>query len=77
MEQAGVFACPIIRGLGLVVELQRKLYVPRVLRARNLPHCASKIHIRCVEVDVIEGVHEIATELKLVPFRKLKVLLQA
>ena len=75
MGQAGVRACPIIRFSWLVVELQRKLNVPRRLGAGNLPHCSSQAHVRSIKVHVVEGVDEIAAELQLIPFRKLKVLL--
>src|SRR5262245_18903518 len=77
MGQAGVYACPIVLHLGLVVKLQRKLNVSRILRTGDLSHRASKAHIRSIEVHMVERVYEIGAELHFEAFIDLEVLLQA
>src|SRR6266849_2006272 len=72
-------ASPIIRVLFSVVELQRQLYVPRGLGTCNLSHrgCgASEAHVRCIELDVVESVDEVASELQTKPLAELEVLMQ-
>src|SRR5258708_24421318 len=76
MRQAGVIACLIIRGLCLVVELQRQLDVPWSLGVGNLSHGRSKAHIRCVELDVVECIDEVSSELQPEPLRECEVLMQ-
>lgn len=77
MRQAGVFACLIIRALGLVIELQRKLDIPWRLGSRNLPHRSSKTHVWCVELHMVKGIDEVGPELKSEPLREQEVLVQA
>src|SRR5205814_8504869 len=72
----GVDACPMIQHRGLIVELQRKLNIPRRLGTGYLPHRGPKTHIRNVEVHLVESIDEVATELQFIVFRDLKVLLQ-
>ena len=65
--------CLIIRGLCLVVELQRQLDVPWRLGALggpNLPHRWSKAHVRRVELYVVECIDEVSSELQLEPLRE-------
>src|SRR5208283_1506312 len=76
MRQAGVIACLIVRGLCLIVELQRKLDVPRRLGAVNLSHGGTKAHVWCVELYMVERIHEVSSELQLEAFRHLEVLMQ-
>src|SRR5271169_6894310 len=76
MRQAGVCACLIIRGLCLVVELQRKLDVPRRLGAGNLSHCRSEAHVWSVGLYMVERVQEVGSELQLEPFRHLEVFME-
>src|SRR5271154_1512565 len=77
MRQAGVCACLIIRGLYLVVELHRKLNVPRRLSTGNLAYVGAKTHIWGVKLHVVKSVNEIASELQLEPFGKLEILVNA
>src|SRR5579863_7508209 len=76
MRQAGVYACLIIRGLCLVVELQRKLNIPRTLGTGNLPHCRSKAHVRSVGLHVVERVQEVGSKLQPEAFRHLEVFME-
>src|SRR5271170_7231141 len=76
MRQAGVFACLIIRGLCLVVELQRKLDVPRRLGTINLSYVGAKAHIGRVKLYVVKRVDKLGSELQFEPFRELEVLMQ-
>src|ERR1700730_4093103 len=76
MRQAGGVACLIIRGLCLVVELQRQLDISLRLGAGNLPHILSKAHVWCIELDVVKRIHEVSSELQLKPFGKREVLMQ-
>ena len=71
-----MFACLIIRALCSVVELQRKLDVPWGLSTRNLSHLGSQAHVGCVELDVVESIDEVGSELQTKPLRYLKVLMQ-
>src|SRR5260370_4964606 len=78
MGQAGVFACPIIRGLGLVVELQRKLDVSRRLRRLNHSGCTGlDRRVGYCQVDAVKGIQEIRTELQSESFCQREVFLQA
>jgi hypothetical protein len=78
MRQAGVIACLIIRGLCLVVELQRQLDIPWRLSAGNLPQRRTQVPNEWgVELYVIERVDEVSPELQLEPFRNWEVLMQA
>jgi hypothetical protein len=70
MRQAKVIACLIIRGLCLVVELQRKLDIPWRLGAGNLPHRGSKAHAWRVELYVVKRIDEVGSELQLEPLRE-------
>ena len=71
-----MFACLIIRALFSVVELQRQLDVPWGLGTCNLSHRGSQAHVWCVELDVVESVNEISSELEAEPLRQQKVLMQ-
>ena len=64
-----MFACLIIRALCLEVELQRQLDVPWGLSARNLSHRGSQAHVWCVELDVVESIDEVGSELQTKPLR--------
>ena len=77
MRQAGVCACLIVRCLYLVVELQRKLNVPRRLGAGNLPHRGPKAHVWRVQLDMVEGIDEVSSKLQSEPLGHLEVLLDA
>ena len=72
-EAGEIFARFIIRGLFLVIDFQGQLYVPGWLSTCDLPHRGSKAHIGCVELDVIERVDEVGSELqsKLFPDREV------
>ena len=70
-------ASSIIRTWLSVVELQRQLYVPRWLGTCNLSHRGSQAHIGRIELDVVEGVDEVTSELQTEALCKLKVLVQA
>ena len=62
-----MFACLIVRCLCLVVELQRKLNVPwglGALGARNLSHRRSKVHVWCVELNMVERIDEVGPKLQ-------------
>src|SRR5215469_5375965 len=74
MRQAGVFACLIIRGLQLVVELQGELNVPWRLGAGNLTHAAAKAHVRRVILYVVKGIDEVSSKLQFEPLCNLEVL---
>ena len=63
-EADGVFACLIVRRLCLVVELQRKLNIPWRLGGRNLSYCSSKVHVRGVQLNVVECIDEVGPELQ-------------
>src|SRR5256885_8840172 len=77
MRQAGVIACLIIRGLCLVVELQRKLNVPWRLSTGNLSQLRTQVpNVWCVQLDVVEGIDEVSSELQFEPLRNLDVLVQ-
>ena len=71
------FACIIILVLFSVIEFQSQLYVPWGLGAFDLSHAGTDAHIRCVELDVVEHVDEVGSELQAEPLRKLEVLVQA
>ena len=71
-----MFACLIIRALCSEVELQRQLYVPWGLGSCNLPHRGSQGHVWGVELDVVESIDEVGSELQTKPLRYLKVLMQ-
>ena len=58
------------------VEFQGQLYVPWVLGGRDLSHTVTQTHVRCVELDVVESVNEISSELEAEPLRQQKVLMQ-
>src|SRR6266550_317161 len=80
MRQAGVYACLIIRCLLLVVELQCKLNVSRILRVFYLAHRCSNSDVTIrdrIKVDMVERVQEVRSELQLEPLCNLEVLLQA
>jgi hypothetical protein len=62
-----VFACLIVRCLSLVVELQRKLNVPWGLGSRDLSHGRSKVHVWCVELNVVESIDEVGPKLQFEP----------
>jgi len=75
MRQAGVYACLIIRALLLVVELQRELDIPRGLSAGDLPHRGVDAGVWDVELNMVEEIDEVSSELQLEPLRKLEVLM--
>src|SRR5258708_18245199 len=75
MRQAGVIGCLSIRGLCLVVELQRQLDIPWRLGTRNLSHRGSKTHVWRVELYVVKRIDEISSELQLEPLREQEVLM--
>jgi hypothetical protein len=78
MGQAGVCSpAPSYFTGGLVVQLQGKLDIPWVLRAGDLTHGRSKVHVWSVQVDVVEGIDEVGSELQSEPLCELEVLLQA
>ena len=64
MMQAKLLACIIIRALFSVVDFQRQLYVPWGLGTGNLSHRRSQAHVGCVELDMVECVDEIGSELQ-------------
>jgi hypothetical protein len=66
-EADGVFACLIVRCLCLVVELQRKLNIPRGLGARNLSHRGINARVWYVELHVVKRINEVRSELQLKP----------
>ena len=68
-EAGEVFACLIIRALFSVVELQRQLDVPWGLGTCNLSHRGSQAHVWCVELDVVESIDEVGSELQTEPLR--------
>src|SRR4029077_786577 len=72
-----VRACIIIRVLFSIIEFQSQLYVSWGLGACNLPHRGSQTHIRCVELDVVEGIDEVGSELQFEPLRNHEILMQA
>src|ERR1035437_3751744 len=79
---AGVInACIIIiwlpnMGSTSIIELQRQLYVPGRLGAGNLSHRGSQTHIRCVELDMVESIDEVGSELQPESLRYREVLMQ-
>src|SRR5260370_11852038 len=78
MGQAGVFACPIIRGLGLVVEVQGKLDGSGRLRRLNHSGCTGlDRRVGYCQVDAVKGIQEIRTELQSESFCQREVFLQA
>ena len=70
-------ASSIIRIWLSVVELQRELYVPRWLGTCNLSHRSAQAHVRCVELDMVEGVDEVGPELQPEPLPDWEVFVQA
>src|SRR5258708_32994789 len=78
MGEVGVLGCPIIRGLGLVVELQGKLDVSRRLRRLNHSGCtALDRRVGYRQADAVKGIQEIRTELQSESFCQREVFLQA
>src|SRR5271169_649550 len=75
---AGVIhACIIIIWVPTsIIELQSQLYVSWRLITRNLPHCGSQTHIRCVELGVVESIYEVGSELHSEPLSNGEVLMQ-
>ena len=69
-------ACPIIRALRLVIELQSELNIPWRLSTGNLPHSGTEAHVWRVELHVVERIDEVSSELQLEAFRKQEVLMQ-
>jgi len=59
-----VLACIIIRSSFSVVEFQRQLYVPWGLGTGNLSHRGSQTHVGRVELDMVESVDEVGSELQ-------------
>ncbi len=62
-----MFACLIVRCLCLVVELQRKLNIPRglgTLGGRNLSHRRSKVHVWSIQLNMVERIDEIGPKLQ-------------
>lgn len=76
MMQATKLACIIIRVRFSVVEFHRQLYVSWGLGTGNLPHRGSQAHVGCVELDVIESVDEIGSELQPEPLSDWEVFVQ-
>ena len=72
----GVAACPIIRALRLVIELQSELNIPWRLGAGNLPHGGTEAHVWRIELHVVKRIDEITPELQPEPLRELEVLMQ-
>ena len=75
-EAGELLACLIIRALFSVIEFQSQLYVPRWLGACNLPHRRSQTHVGCVQLDVVESIDEVGSELQPDPLRKGEILVQ-
>ena len=74
----GVFTCLTVRWWCLVVELQRKLDVPRRLREVNNSKCGCIYPcVRSGEVDGIKCIQEVRAELELKSLCDLEVFLQA
>ncbi len=83
--QARLLACIIIRALFSVVEFQRQLYVPWGLGAGNLSHRGWRLaglnrcgqtHVRCVELDMVESVDEVGSELQPESLSDWEILMQ-
>src|SRR3954453_21336638 len=69
-----VRACIIIRSF-LIVEFQRQLDISWRLRTCNLSHRGSQPHIGCVELDMVECVDEVGSELQSEPLREREVFM--
>lgn len=63
-------------GSGSKIELQRQLYVPGRLGAGNLSHRRSQTHIRCIELDMVESIDEVGSELQPESLAHREVLMQ-
>lgn len=72
-----MFACLIIRGLQLVVELQGKLNLPCRLGTGDLSDSGTEARVRRVVLYMVEGIDEFASELQFEALRELEVLGQA
>ena len=60
-----------------IIELQSQLYVSWRLGAGDLAHCRSQGHVRCVVLDMVEGVDEVGSELQPESLGNREVLMQA
>jgi len=75
-DAGGIAACIIIRGLASIIEFQSQLYVPWGLGTCDLADRRPQRIVRCVVLDVVKCVDEVAAELQAEAFRQLKVLVQ-
>src|SRR3954463_13515789 len=76
MMQAGSPPASLYGFCFSVIKFQRQLYVPRRRGASDLSHRRAETHIWCVELNVVEGVDKVASELQPEPLCKLEVLVQ-